>query len=214
MNTYQGWDVHSYTLQYRSFMETTGMQFTRPVEPNVWLKLIQELQSKYSHMSGAAVAITKMNARYNADLKGYFDADLQTSVGPCNVARLLLETWRVANTKNDVSVFSGFGEILDDIGNHCVQGDSHRLLNYYVCLIEYHTDHYTSPLLLDEEKQHAPLQQHVQLLPDRPVVAVDKPLVLKTHGFTDEELIAMKPPLPYHLALAREEAKARKLKNR
>lgn len=219
---YKGWDVHAYSTQYREFMQREGLTFSRPVVQHVWDRLIRELKTEYSYLPAALVAIDKMDKRYDKELKGYFDADLATSDGNCNVARLLLDTWHAINAtdnKEDKSVLNGFGEILSDIGTHCVQGDSHRLLNYYICSMEYHTPdsemkEKVETLLnnnVTEEIQSTMMEIAIAPAPLSQVPQTLLPNTTKksTPEISDQELLSMRGPLPYHIALLREELKAK-----
>ena len=42
--------------------------------------------------------------------------------------------WQAVKAAHDDSVYAGFAEILRDVGKTCVQGDSHRLLSYWVAI--------------------------------------------------------------------------------
>lgn len=226
-NVNMGWDVHAYTAQYNQFMQQEGIQFASPIEADEWVVLVKQLRDQYSQKPIAIVAIDKMHGRYNPVNKGYFDADLQTSRGPCNVARLLFDTWTLVKSKNDQSVFSGFGEMLEDIGSNCVQGDSHRLLGYYIGLVEYHAQPdvvksregmpsqaaqvaqvaqvVKQPVEQDAQIAKQPMKQSVE----QPAVVQPKP-VAKKPFMTDDELLAMRPPIPKHLSKLREEARLRR----
>ena len=124
MSEYRGWDTHAYTTLWTAEAERLG--FKTPVPVLEWKQLLRDLDAAYP----GAVALRKFAVNFSAATGGYMDAQL----GGLNVARLLLEVWALVRRAQDGSVTAGFGEILADIGNTCVQGDSHRLLAYYVAL--------------------------------------------------------------------------------
>ena len=125
---YKGWDVHSYTSDFRQVIQS--LEIPAKVDPAANATLIGELKAKYAGKSKALEAIAKMNLRYNADRQGYVDPALSG----VNVSGILQKTWETVKGEEDESVFAGFGGILADIGGTCIQGDSHRLLSYWIAL--------------------------------------------------------------------------------
>lgn len=131
--TYVGWDTHAYSAQFKKSMEERNLDFMAPVESKEWDTMVAELNNCYSHDNCALRAIRTQNDRIKSSEKGVMiDSDLYR----CDLARIMLETWKTVKNLNDNSLFKGFGEILCDIGSTCLQGATHRLLTYYVALTD------------------------------------------------------------------------------
>lgn len=131
---YRGWDVHAYTPPVQQWFQ----QRLRPRLPSEgpllteWMAALNEMRHVYGKWPAAMGALIKMNSRYRAQQKGYMDRDL----GPGgNVASILLYSWALVKRKKEPSLTRLFGETLSDIGNTCVQGDSHRLIMFLFGLL-------------------------------------------------------------------------------
>lgn len=122
---YLGWDVHRNTPFFKEVMPKYRECFPERITLKEHILTIGELEQKY----GPLPAIAKMRQRFQEKDGGYRCPDLKV-----NIAAVLQETWNLVKKVNDPSIFAGFGEILRDVGTTCVQGDSHRLISYYIPL--------------------------------------------------------------------------------
>ncbi len=130
---YAGWDVHSYSNQFKKTMEDRNFDFSEPVSLDQWGKLVEELNYVYQNFNEALVAIRTQNNRVkSSEIGKVVDSDLYK----CDLARIFLETWILVKKTEDKDTIKGFGEILCDIGGTCLQGATHRLLTYYVALLD------------------------------------------------------------------------------
>lgn len=121
---YKGWNVHAYTPDMRLAAEPWLKQLRAPLSAAEHAALAQELRQHYA----ASRAVKRMLRAYRPEHGGFVDAQLSS----VNVSRLLAEVWRLV--RQEASLRQGFGELLADIGGTCLQGQSHRLLAYYVAL--------------------------------------------------------------------------------
>ena len=129
MIQYKGWDVHAYTPQMKEVVKE--IQLVDKLSPIVHEQMIQEIKGKYTSKPQALIAISKMNSRYSAEIQGYIDPDIGI-----NVSALLHLTWRRVKEINDDSLYNAFAETCAEIGNTCIQGDSHRLLFFCMALMD------------------------------------------------------------------------------
>ena len=125
MTDYKGWDVHAYT-------DLINLQIDRYLKYNRVIKhaevrdLLHEIDAYYKDAMVTNV-IHKFKSRchhiHDTDNYGYNDPDIHI-----NVMLILDITWKMVKSKNDTSMYDLFKEIMIDIANHCIQGDSHRLI--------------------------------------------------------------------------------------
>lgn len=111
-------DVHAWTGQMNQMLQQS---FFERVEPQDWDQLIQEISICVHKNPDALSALQKMNGRYQSELGGYLDPDLQNA----NVASIVRHVW---NHLKNIGSPELIIETLQDIGATCIQGDSHRLL--------------------------------------------------------------------------------------
>jgi hypothetical protein len=122
-----GYNVHNYSTAWSDEAKQHLTVLQASVPPDEWNELLRELQESAPK---SIDVIQSFGARYVAQDGGYFDNDLAN----VNVSRLLLETWSLIKDLKDHSIYHGFEEILDDIRDTCLQGQSHRLFAYWIAL--------------------------------------------------------------------------------
>ena len=130
-----GWDCHAYTVYFREAIVRMGLDFHQPVEPATFSTAVEEMrdlmrshfpqQPALAEQQPSWAALQKMVAREAAG--SYVDPDLDGQ----SVARILVDTWRLVRS---AEVDELFVETLTDIGQTCMQGDSHRLLALFIAL--------------------------------------------------------------------------------
>ena len=124
---YKGWNTHAYTDDWKAVIGGVTL-FQAATGQKDYLQTLEELEKKY----GKLPAFPKFRRLYTPKLGGYMDSKF----GNVNVATLLVATWKKVKSLAEPSIYRGFGEILQDIGTTCVQGDSHRLFAYWTGITE------------------------------------------------------------------------------
>lgn len=109
-------DVHAWTPEINKHVRP---EFFERVEPAEFDQLVAEIAPICS--AEALAALQKMQQRYQLILGGYLDPDLQNS----NVVAILKYVWIQLKLLKSTELLV---ETLQDMGQTCVQGDSHRLL--------------------------------------------------------------------------------------
>jgi hypothetical protein len=133
---YRGWDVHQYSPYLRDRLAELGRDFSKSPDDGEFQAVCSEISQLLdtttepppddAQLSAARLALAKMRNRAAAG--NYVDPDL----GGAQVGAILVETWRKVQQADDVKAV--FIETLADIGDTCVQGDSHRLLLLWLAL--------------------------------------------------------------------------------
>ena len=133
---YKAWDTHAYSQDFRAILAHRGLHFALDPTAEAFDAAIAEikalLSSKWPEEQDRTaqpswVAVLKMEARQAAG--NYIDQDL----GGEHVGAILVATWQLVR---EADVDELFIETLADIGDTCIQGDSHRLLALYLALTE------------------------------------------------------------------------------
>ena len=132
---YVGDNIHSYSYQIRSMFHTYNQDkcMEGVLDQQEWSLLLRDLQMHY----GQKAAIFN----FSRNFIGGFITD--PDVPGLNAAKLLKILWNQIKEVNEPSLYSFFGETLDQISNTCIQGISHRLFIDYVALNS--PDECTSP---------------------------------------------------------------------
>ena len=127
MNTdlYHGWDVHSYSSSWAQEAAKHSRLLTELVSEADFANLIQDISNHYNEN---LPVINMFRQTYRRG--GNQDPDLSN----VNVAKLLLVTWEKVKELSEPTIFTGFKEVLNDIGETCLQGRSHRLFSYWIAL--------------------------------------------------------------------------------
>ncbi len=113
-------DVHAWTEKAREFVKN----FSFTTEPMPY-ELLRTSLRNYVEMGGKNGAVTtKMVQRSDVDKDSatYIDPDLRLNIW---------QIWSVAFELSRINgSFDEFDETVNEMGNHCPQGDSHRLLMF------------------------------------------------------------------------------------
>jgi len=127
----RNWNVHAHSEEYAALLARSGLleSLRGRIERDEFEAVLGEMQGHYGGDPGGALA--KMSRRWTEVEGGYVDADLGKGM---NVAILVVDTWRLVKSSGEVWEF--FRECLEDVGGTCIQGDSHRVLNFWVFLRE------------------------------------------------------------------------------
>jgi hypothetical protein len=131
-NWYKGWDVHSYTNlintpEIKEMLKRVNYHLTQPRA----YELFQEIRDHYTDEKINQVLMKMLSRCYlmGNNAFGYIDPDIQI-----NVISLLHCTWQNVKIQNEQSLFKLMKETLLDIGQTCIQGDSHRLIMLLIAL--------------------------------------------------------------------------------
>lgn len=136
-NFYKGYNVHAYTKDIRRVLPR-------------WLPIISEVVGNASSLDhrefarllidiqrrlGNKPALQNIRKAYNPRARppGIRDPDLPG----LDSALLLKAVWVLVQETNDASVYGHFAETLDQIGNTCMQGITHRLFGDFVALADF-----------------------------------------------------------------------------
>jgi len=114
-------NVHAYADDARRI--AGKLKCTQPISREAMCALFRELHNAYDDADPLRSVLAKMQSRYNVAQGGYICPDTRI-----NVTALLALTWEHVKA---LEAQSDFAEILLEIGNTCVQGDSFRLLFYF-----------------------------------------------------------------------------------
>ena len=133
--SYFGWNVHSYGPAWTKTIQEiraspSPPDMWSPVDNDVATHLFEVIAEHYRADQKVFGVLTKMSMRYREDIGGYFDPEL----AGVNAIRLLMLAWKAVTESDDQSVYDGFREMLHDIGDTCVQGDTFRLFVYWWAL--------------------------------------------------------------------------------
>lgn len=151
MNTYKGWDVHSYTSDIRGVLPGLLEEIGRVVD-YPWScknefpdrrfigccvyaeRLLAHCQKYHLYPRGAEVnqCIAKFRTYWSSTDGGWKDADLND----VNVAWLFTCAAALSCTADKEDELDElFLDTLADIGGTCIQGDSHRLLCFLAAVL-------------------------------------------------------------------------------
>lgn len=121
-----GWDVHAYTCQMQKvsleYYQLIISKYGTTLEEKQWDQLQQELYQMY----GPKPAFENMKRQYSS---GWIR---DPQIPEVNFALVLYALWFEISASGEVSLHKHLNEILDDIGQTCIQGVTHRLLASYV----------------------------------------------------------------------------------
>lgn len=134
---YKGWDVHAYSGDIRTQLESATKRLVACLEkcnidtasvssPEHVEKLLTSISERYTS-EGQRQAIANIRANWQTT-----DRDLNNMP----ITLLLTATWIEVNAANDPSIWALFGETLQDIGMTCIQGITHRLFALWQSLDE------------------------------------------------------------------------------
>lgn len=122
MSWYKGWDVHAWSSSFSGEASSDKELFGNATQEEIE-QVRLEILEKYG--SQKSTIVEKIIGR-----AGISDNDL----AGVNVGKLLVKTWELVKSISDDSVFSLLSETLEDIGQTCLQGDTHRLWSFYRAL--------------------------------------------------------------------------------
>lgn len=149
MQSYKGWDVHSYTKDIQSVLDTLLEEIGK-VLGYPWScknefsdhrfqdccqtvkKILQTHYPNHPQKGDILLCISKFEHYWNSTNHGWNDPDLKN----VNVAWLFCcATAATCSTAEEDLVTDLFLETLADIGGTCIQGDSHRLLSFLAAVL-------------------------------------------------------------------------------
>jgi hypothetical protein len=123
MSVYIGCNIHNYTSQLVNILPNFfGKIAYEQVDIKTWNKSLNEIKKKYSNH----IAIKNIERNFN----NCFIKD--PAIPNLNTASVLLIIWDTI--KNNDMMCLHFLETLNEIGNTCIQGISHRLIIDYIAI--------------------------------------------------------------------------------
>jgi hypothetical protein len=136
---YHGWDVHSYTKDLNMDHLTDEFEaFRASISYDDALSITKTIENFFlNHSKKAKImgVMTKMLRRFN-NISGKYEDRQMNGI---NIFLLLDKTAEMVGQCNDTSMNELFLEILEDCGNTCTQGDSHRIAGLYIALTQIDT---------------------------------------------------------------------------
>lgn len=148
MTNEQFWDVHTHTkaikevvdsgMLYRCVLDKLGRDFCHPPPQNMVRACFSYCQDMLHFYPQATEddrrqilgCIQKFQARW--DSKTWKDPEL----GNIDIAMLFVAAIGLCFVSDDKSIKKLFLETLKDIGDTCIQGDSHRLIHFIIGVCE------------------------------------------------------------------------------
>jgi hypothetical protein len=123
---YKGYNVHAWSpLMKKLVLE----QYTSlPAETN-------SARSKFKAVAGDIIAKLPQLASIVTKIESRFDI-ADSDIGGLYEAGLLVIVWNQVRAFNEAETYKHFSDTMLDIGNTCVQGDTHRLFETYIALNE------------------------------------------------------------------------------
>jgi hypothetical protein len=123
MSIYIGYNIHNYTSQIVNIIPKffEDMEYKK-VDIKYWNKSLNEIKKKYPNH----IAIKNIERNFN---NGFIK---DPEIPKLNFAIILLIIWD--NIKNNDIICNHFLETLNEIGNTCIQGISHRLIIDYIAI--------------------------------------------------------------------------------
>jgi hypothetical protein len=124
-NIYYGTDIHTYTPLIKELLvsQYSDVVWNKPMDENEYTALMDELTEQFNKHP----AITNIQRfTKNGTL-------VDPQLGETNFIRILHQLWKRVKQLGQVDHFK---ETLDQIGDTCIQGISHRILIDWVALSE------------------------------------------------------------------------------
>ena len=123
MSIYIGYNIHNYTSQIVNIIPKFFEKiFYKKANVKTWNKSLTEIKKKYNNH----IAIKNIERNFN---NGFIK---DPEIPELNSAIVLLVIWDTI--KNNNIMCHHFLETLNEIGNTCIQGISHRLIIDYIAI--------------------------------------------------------------------------------
>lgn len=127
-------DVHIYTEEYRQKLKERFADyalFQSKVSPSLWEQTMTAIKEMFPGNATIEGVVRKYQGRYNEEIGGYRDNDISV-----NVAATIVQLHNLVVRKGDDSITRLYQQILEDIGQTCIQGDSFRTISLWIALQE------------------------------------------------------------------------------
>lgn len=123
MSIYIGYNIHNYTMQIVNIIpKFFGETAYKKADIKTWNNSLTEIKKRYSNH----IAIKNIERNFN---NGFIK---DPEIPNLNSAIVLLIIWDTI--KNNDIMCRHFLETLNEIGNTCIQGISHRLIMDYIAI--------------------------------------------------------------------------------
>jgi hypothetical protein len=130
---YRGDNIHSYTSYIRERQDIVNKKL-HPYERTQFLQCWQEAVEKYYSNTSTSSDNNLNNIKNGLENILATSEQLDQEVQDLHIGQLFQNIWKRLLEFNEPSMFSHFKETIEQIGNTCIQGVSHRLFEDAIVL--------------------------------------------------------------------------------